>query len=63
MNNSILAQLAALPEKTTAELKQLWRDLYDREPPPYNKPFLIKRLATGSRNWRTADFRREPRRS
>lgn len=21
------------------------RDLYDREPPPYNKPFLIKRLA------------------
>jgi hypothetical protein len=44
MNNSILAQLAALPEKTTAELKQLWRDLYDREP-PYNKPFLVKRLA------------------
>ena len=28
-----------------AELKQLWRDLYDREPPPYNKPFLVKRLA------------------
>ena len=27
------------------ELKQLWRDLYDREPPPYNKPFLVKRLA------------------
>ena len=45
MNNSVLAQLAALPEKSTAELKQLWRDLYDREPPPYNKPFLIKRLA------------------
>ena len=45
MNNSVLAQLAALAEKTTTELKQLWRDLYDREPPPYNKPFLIKRLA------------------
>ena len=45
MNNSVLAQLTALPEKTTAELKQLWRDLYDREPPPYNKPFLVKRLA------------------
>ena len=45
MNNSVLAQLAALPEKSTAELKQMWRDLYDREPPPYNKPFLIKRLA------------------
>jgi Protein of unknown function (DUF2924) len=45
MNNSVLAQLAALPEKSTAELKRLWRDLYDREPPPYNKPFLVKRLA------------------
>jgi hypothetical protein len=41
MNNSVLAQLAALPSKTTPELKQLWRDLYDREPPP----FLVKRLA------------------
>ena len=45
MNNSVLAQLAALPEKSTTDLKQLWRDLYDREPPPYNKPFLVKRLA------------------
>jgi hypothetical protein len=45
MNDSVLAQLAALPEKSTAELKQLWRDLYDREPPAYNKPFLMKRLA------------------
>ena len=45
MNDSVLAQLAALPAKTTAELKQMWRDLYDREPPSYNKPFLIKRLA------------------
>ena len=45
MQTSVLAQLAALPEKSTPELKQLWRDLYDREPPRYNKPFLIKRLA------------------
>lgn len=45
MTDSVLAQLAALPGKTTPELKQLWRDLYDREPPPYSKPFLIKRLA------------------
>jgi hypothetical protein len=45
MNDSVLAQVAALPEKSTAELKQLWRDLYDREPPSGNKPFLIKRLA------------------
>jgi hypothetical protein len=45
MNDSVLAQLAALPEKTPAELKQLWRELYDREPPSGNKPFLVKRLA------------------
>ena len=45
MTDSVLAQLAALPEKSTPELKQLWRELYDREPPPYSKPFLIKRLA------------------
>ena len=45
MNDSVLAELASLPEKTLAELKQLWRDLYDREPPSGNKPFLIKRLS------------------
>ena len=45
MNDSVLAQVAALPEKSMADLKQLWRDLYDREPPPYNQPFLVKRLA------------------
>lgn len=45
MTNSVLAQVAALPEKSMTELKQMWCDLYDREPPPYNKPFLVKRLA------------------
>ncbi|QLH40887.1 MAG: DUF2924 domain-containing protein [Defluviicoccus sp.] len=45
MHDSALAQVAALPEKSTAELKQLWRELYDREPPPYNRAFLVKRLA------------------
>jgi hypothetical protein len=45
MNDSVLAQLAALPEKTLPELKQLWRELYEREPPSGNKPFLVKRLA------------------
>jgi Protein of unknown function (DUF2924) len=45
MESSVLAQLTDLPSKTTPELKQLWRDLYDRErPPPHNKP-LVKRLA------------------
>ena len=45
MDDTVLAQVAALPEKSMADLKQLWRDLYAREPPPYNRQFLIKRLA------------------
>ena len=45
MNDSVLAQLAALPEKTTPELRQLWRDLFDIEPPRYNRRFLESRLA------------------
>ena len=45
MENNVLAQLAALPGKTTPELKQLWRDLYDCEPPRYNGRFLERRLA------------------
>lgn len=45
MSDSVLAQLAALPGKTTAELKQLWKDLYDREPRSFNRDFLVKRLA------------------
>jgi DUF2924 family protein len=45
MHDSILAQLAALPGKTTPELKQLWRELYDREARSFNRDFLIKRLA------------------
>lgn len=45
MTDSVLAQLAALPEKSTPELKQLWRDLFDSEPPRYNRRFLESRLA------------------
>ena len=45
MTNSVLAHLASLPSKTTPELKQLWRELYDREPPSFNRDFLVKRLA------------------
>ncbi|MFO1152773.1 MAG: DUF2924 domain-containing protein [Rhodospirillales bacterium] len=45
MTDGVLAQLAALPGKTTADLKQLWRELYDRDAPSFNRDFLIKRLA------------------
>ncbi len=45
MSDSVPAQVAALPGKSIAELKGLWRELYQAEPPPFNRAFLVKRLA------------------
>jgi len=45
MADTVLAQLAALKTAPVAELKKKWRDLFDREPPPYNRRFLENRLA------------------
>jgi hypothetical protein len=45
MTDTVLAQLAALTTAPVADLKQRWRDLFDREPPPYNRRFLENRLA------------------
>jgi hypothetical protein len=45
MTDTVLAQLAALKIAPVADLKQKWRDLFAREPPPYNRRFLEHRLA------------------
>ena len=45
MIKSIAAQVAALPKKPTPELKQLWRELFDKEPPGFSRNYLISRLA------------------
>src|SRR5580700_10513150 len=45
MSDTVLAQLAALKSAPIGELKQRWRDLFDRDPPPYNRRFLEDRLA------------------
>ena len=45
MADPVLAQLAALKAAPVADLKQKWRDLFEREPPPYNRRFLENRLA------------------
>ncbi len=42
---SVLARLAALKTMPTPELKNQWRDLFETEPPPYNRRFLESRLA------------------
>ena len=45
MNDTVLARLAALKTTPTPGLKKQWRDLFETEPPPYNRRFLESRLA------------------
>jgi hypothetical protein len=45
MTDSVLARLAALKTTPTPDLKKQWRDLFETEPPPYNRRFLESRLA------------------
>jgi hypothetical protein len=45
MSNSVLAQIGALKSMDAKALKARWRDLFDTEPPPYNRRFLESRLA------------------
>ena len=45
MTDTVLARLAALKTTPTPELKQQWRDLFDREPPVFNRRYLESRLA------------------
>lgn len=41
----VLRQLAELEDLPTDVLKERWRALYGKEPPRFNRQFLIKRLA------------------
>jgi len=45
MNTNVLAQVAALPKMGASELKKMWKELYRTDPPPFNKPYYVKRLA------------------
>jgi hypothetical protein len=45
MTDTVLARLAALKTAPTPQLRQQWRDLFETEPPPYNRRFLESRLA------------------
>ena len=45
MNDTVLARVAALKSQPIANLKQQWSDLFETEPPPYNRRFLEHRLA------------------
>src|SRR6185369_14178578 len=41
---TVLARIAALKDMPIVQLKQKWRDLFDTEPPPYNRRFMEHRL-------------------
>lgn len=45
MTKSVLARIVALKSMPAAELKEQWRELFDTEPPPFNRPYLESRLA------------------
>jgi hypothetical protein len=45
VKDTILTQLAALKGAPALVLKARWRELFDTEPPAYNRRFLESRLA------------------
>ena len=45
MSESVLAQIAALKEKTTPQLRALWKELFDRDAPSLGRRYLEDRIA------------------
>jgi hypothetical protein len=45
MSDPILAQLAALKSTPIADLRKKWRQLFEQDPPLYNRRYLESRLA------------------
>lgn len=41
----IPARLAALKTTPTADIKRQWREMFETEPPPFNRQYLVSRLA------------------
>jgi hypothetical protein len=45
MSDTVLAQIAALKGKSTPELREMWRALFDKEAPVLGRRYLEDRLA------------------
>ena len=45
MNDSLVARVAALKTAPTADLKQMWQEMFLTQAPPFNRRFLETRLA------------------
>ena len=43
--SDVLGRLAALQSAPIGHLKQQWRDLFGKEPPPFNRAYIQSRLA------------------
>ena len=43
--DQVLSRLAALQTLPTPDLKRQWRELFGKEPPPFNRAYLQSRLA------------------
>jgi hypothetical protein len=45
MTDTVLAQIAGLKAKSSAELRDMWRELFGKEPPVMGRRYLEDRLA------------------
>ena len=54
MTDAIPTRLAALKTMPMPELKAQWRELFETDPPPFNRRYLENRLAYASRSWHMA---------
>ena len=43
--DTVLPRLAALQTAPIADLKQQWRTLFGKEPPPFSRSYITSRLA------------------
>jgi hypothetical protein len=59
MNDSLVARVAALKTSSTPDLKQMWREMFLTEPPPFNRRFLETRLAYRIQELALGGLRRE----
>jgi len=45
VTDTVLAQIAALKTRSTPELRHIWRELFDKEPPVMGRRYLEDRIA------------------
>ena len=45
-SDTVLARVAALATTSTPELKAQWRELFQTDPPGFNRQYLVSRLAS-----------------